>query len=155
MGQEIERKFMVAEEAWKLVQKPEGTFIKQGYLFNQDKKSCRVRISGGKAILNIKHSIDAVHRGEFEYEIPINEGLELLDAISENNIEKTRYRFPAGKHTWEVDVFSGANIGLIVAEIELDTADEAYEKPVWIAAEVTGDERYLNTNLAVMPFSMW
>lgn len=155
MGKEIERKFLVDEPLWNEVTKPEGTKIKQGYLFNQGNKSCRVRIAGQKAILNIKHKIDDLHRGEFEYEIPFADGLDLLENISENNIEKTRYEFPLGIHTWEVDVFEGANTGLVVAEIELDSADEPFEKPLWVTQEVTEDEKYLNTNLAVNPFSKW
>lgn len=155
MGKEIERKFLVDQTILKEVKKPEGIVIKQGYLFNQGNKSCRVRIAGGKAILNIKHRIDDLHRGEFEYEIPLADGLDLLENISENNIEKTRYEFPLGIHSWEVDVFEGANTGLIVAEIELASADEPFEKPSWVTEEVTDDEKYLNTNLAIHPFSKW
>lgn len=156
MPTEIERKYLVRKEQWDLIQKPLPKHIVQGYLFNVGHKSCRIRIvNHSKAILNIKQEIDALHRNEFEVQLPLEEARNLLEIMAEGFIEKQRYEFWEGRFIWEVDVFGGNNEGLIVAEIELGHADECYEKPEWLGEEVTHDKRYLNTNLAIRPFKIW
>lgn len=155
MATEIERKFLVHPEGWEAFEKPAGQKLEQGYLFEAGNQSCRVRIAGTKAWLNIKKLQDALHRLEFEYEIPIQEAQDLLKELSISRLEKTRYKIPYAGFLWEVDVFAGANEGLIVAEIELQNAETPFEKPDWVAAEVTHDFRYLNTHLAANPFSNW
>lgn len=153
---EIERKFLVDKASWELLQKPSPRYIVQGYLFNTGNKSCRIRVVDNSiAVLNIKQEIDALHRHEVEVQIPLDEAKLLLANMAEGFIEKQRYEFSYGDLVWEVDVFTGNNFGLIVAEVELLDANILFEKPDWIAAEVTHDRRYLNTNLAFKPFSSW
>jgi CYTH domain-containing protein len=155
MATEIEKKFLIHPNKWIATPKPEGQWLLQGYLFEENYKSCRVRIAGNRAWINIKKMQDALHRLEFEYEIPVPDATDLLNELSISRIEKTRYNIPFKGHLWEVDVFAGANEGLIVAEIELKHADADFEKPDWVADEVTYDVRYLNTQLAQHPFSSW
>ena len=152
MGVEIERKFLVNEK-WK----PEGRSIhvKQGYLPGTGPMLVRVRQEDSRAFLTLKGRTEGVTRSEYEYEIPMTDAGELLARCAEPIIEKTRYLIPSGKHTWEVDVFFGANEGLIVAEIELSDENEPFDKPVWVGAEVSGDPRYYNSNLASRPYSEW
>jgi adenylate cyclase len=95
-------------------------------------------------------------RSEFEYEIPLGDALEMLDSLCKKPlIEKVRYTLAAGPHTWEIDVFEGDNAGLVVAEIELGHADEAFDRPTWLGNEVTGDPRYFNSNLVTKPYRAW
>ena len=94
-------------------------------------------------------------RKEYEYEIPLDEGLEILNAFTTSGTEKMRYEIPFAGKKWEVDVFSGDNAGLIVAEIELKSEDEAFEKPDWVTTEVTYDGRYTNASLSVHPYKDW
>ncbi len=155
MATEIERKYLVHPERWEACEKPAGQKLEQGYLFEADHQSCRVRIAGAQAWLNIKKMQDALNRLEFEYEIPLEDAQQLLKDLSISRLEKTRYKIPCAGYEWEVDVFAGANEGLIVAEIELTNADAIFEKPDWVASEVTHDFRYLNTHLAAHPFSSW
>ncbi len=154
MGKEIERKFLVdtRSTAWK----QSGTGYRQGYLSTHKQRTVRVRTVGDRGILTIKGITQGASRSEFEYSIPHNEATQMLDELCETPlIEKTRYLIPQGKHTWEIDEFHGENQGLVVAEIELESEDEAFDKPDWVEKEVTGDIRYYNSRLVQMPYSKW
>ena len=130
--------------------------MRQGYLNNEKRCSVRVRISGDEAHLNIKGATIGAKRLEFEYPIPLEQASIILDSLSVGPlIEKVRYLIPQGHLTWEIDVFSGDNAGLVVAEIELSDADEAFDIPTWIGEEVTHDTRYYNTRLSREPYSTW
>ncbi|MNQ93266.1 CYTH domain protein [compost metagenome] len=129
--------------------------IRQGYLQTDPNKTIRVRTKGNQGYLTIKGKAVGASRLEFEYEIPVDEANELLDKFCSNLIDKTRYDVVHEGKTWEVDVFSGLNEGLIVAEIELTSEEETYTLPVWVGENVTSDMRYANSNLAVTPFSNW
>jgi adenylate cyclase len=155
MGVEIERKFLVDHEKWGLLNKPEGTHYRQGYILSNAGQTIRVRVSDKQAYLNMKSKVSQVSRKEYEYEIPLADGLEILDAFTKNGTEKVRYRIPFAGKIWEVDVFMGDNSGLIVAEIELKSEDEKFEKPGWVTTEVTDDDRYTNASLAIHPFKDW
>ena len=126
MAEEIEHKFLLQNNDWKNdINK--STDYKQGYLISDNKRSVRIRISNNKAWLNIKSATIGTYRQEFEYEIPINEGIDILHNLCEKPIiEKTRYFVVYKQHTWEIDVFSGDNAGLIVAEIELSKIGEPF-----------------------------
>ncbi|MCH8543060.1 MAG: CYTH domain-containing protein [Alcanivorax sp.] len=153
MGMEIERKFLVRNTAM-LANQP-GLTLRQGYLSHTPEATVRVRIQGDQAWLTVKGRNDGARRAEFEYTVPVADALEMLALCSAGRIEKTRYRLPAGEHVWEVDVFHGDNDGLIVAEIELNHEDDAFELPAWIGEEVTGDARYYNSQLSQTPFCSW
>ncbi len=131
MAIEIERKFLVANDEWKRSVVSEAV-LKQGYLANQANASVRVRIDGDKANLNIKSITIGIKRAEFEYEVPLDDAEEMLAKVAERPfIDKIRYKVKCGEHIWELDVFAGENSGLVVAEIELDSEDEAFELPAW------------------------
>lgn len=157
MGVEIERKFLVTQAVQALL--TEGTEYQQGYLAENDRLTVRARLAGDAGRLTIKSAGrgGAVPvRAEFEYEVPAEDVRSMLDTLVAGPvIRKTRYRLQHGAHLWEVDVFAGDNAGLIVAEIELSAVDEDFERPSWLAEEVTEDPRYLNVNLAKRPYSQW
>ena|ERR1700761_9777246 len=155
MGVEIERKFLVDHEKWDQLTKPEGTHYRQGYLLNNEQETIRIRISDKAGFLNLKSRVSQVSRKEYEYEIPLKDGIEILEAFTKNGTEKTRYAIPFEGKIWEVDVFAGDNSGLIVAEIELEDENEKFKKPIWVTNEVTDDNRYTNACLAVYPFKDW
>lgn len=149
MLQEIERKFLVngsfEEEAFKAVH------IVQGYLSRVPERVVRIRIKDQKGFITIKgkNNASSATRFEWEKEIPLDEARRLLELCEPGVIDKTRYLInnTDGKHTWEVDVFHGANDGLVIAEIELGDENESFDKPEWLGEEVTGDQRYYNSNL--------
>lgn len=154
MGVEIERKFLVDGEAWRTL--GAATLLRQGYLSADPARTVRVRIDGERAFLTIKGKSVGASRGEWEYPIPVAEAAQLLDGLCQQPlVEKVRRRIAVGPHTWEVDEFLGANAGLVVAEIELASEDEVFDKPDWIGREVTGDTRYFNSNLIRHPYSQW
>lgn len=154
MGKEIERKFLVIGEAWRGL--AQGTLYRQGYLNSAKERTVRVRTVGDRAFLTIKGLTVGASRVEYEYEIPFEYGNFLLDNLAEKPIiEKKRYRIPQGKFVWEIDEFFGENQGLIVAEIELESEDEAFDRPEWAGQEVTGDPRYFNSNLIRHPYTRW
>lgn len=155
MGIEIERKFLVDQEAWQHVEKPEGVHYQQGYIPSDDNCTVRVRIAGTHGYITLKGRTKGISRSEFEYEIPLADAEAMLQQFTQNGTEKIRYKFPAGNRVWEVDEFLGSNKGLIVAEIELQDEHEGFEKPDWITDEVTDDMRYANSNLAIRPFIEW
>lgn len=155
MGREIERKFLVLRDLWH--PGPAGGIrYRQGYLSTDPDRIVRVRTSGDHAWLTVKGITRGVSRSEYEYAIPPKDAEEMLDHICiQPLIEKVRHVVPVGDHRWEVDVFSGANSGLIVAEIELPHADAWFERPSWLGADVSGDPRYFNSNLIIHPYSRW
>lgn len=155
MASEIERKFLVTGDAWKEQVSRQADY-RQGYLSGTDKSSVRVRVSDSHAWLNIKSATLGVQRTEYDYEIPLADALEMLENFCAGAvIEKTRYYVPHQGHTWEVDVFAGANAGLVVAEIELDDENEAFVRPDWAGEEVSHDPRYYNVCLVSHPYSEW
>lgn len=154
MAKEIERKFLVKGDAWRALDK--GTTYRQGYLNSAKERTVRVRTAEDKAFLTIKGLTLGATRAEYEYAIPFDEGKAMLDALAEKPlIEKKRYKIPAGDLTWEIDEFLGDNAGLIVAEVELKSEDQAFDRPAWLGDEVTGDTRYYNANLIKKPFRRW
>jgi adenylate cyclase len=154
MAKEIERKFLVKGDAWRALAK--GTTYRQGYLNSAKERTVRVRTAEDKAFLTIKGLTLGATRAEYEYAIPFDEGKAMLDALAEKPlIEKKRYKIPAGDLTWEIDEFLGENAGLIVAEVELTSEDQAFDRPAWLGDEVTGDTRYYNANLIKKPFTRW
>jgi adenylate cyclase len=155
MGLEIERKFLLKNDDWRSLADA-GTAYRQGYLVGSKHASVRVRIEGEVARLNIKSATLGIRRQEYEYSIPMDEAEEMLDTLCEQpQIEKTRYKLMHGAHLWEIDVFAGANAGLVVAEVELGSEDEALELPEWIGEEVSADPRYYNVSLVKHPYSAW
>lgn len=155
MGIEIERKFLVSHGPWEELEKPLGEFYRQGYLLTDPQKTIRVRQTSDKGFLTIKGVSIGATRAEYEYEVPFEEAKEMLDQFSIAELSKVRYKISIGNHIWEVDVFSGKNHGLIVAEIELKKEDETFDLPDWIDREVTGEEKYYNSNLVIQPYSDW
>ncbi len=154
MPKEIERKFLILNETWR--EGAQGVSYRQGYLCRDKERVVRLRAAGDKAFLTVKGLTVGASRAEYEYEIPLADCLVMLDTLAEKPlIEKTRYRIPYAGLIWEVDEFFGENSGLIVAEVELEQEDQTLAKPPWIGEEVTGDPRYYNSNLMVLPFSRW
>lgn len=155
MAQEIERKFRVTGDFRAQVAKE--TRIVQGYLCSVPERTVRVRIKGTKGYLTIKGigSASGASRYEWEREIPVEEADQLLAICEPGVIDKIRYQVPVGPHTFEVDEFHGENEGLTVAEVELSSEDEAFGRPDWLGAEVTGDARYYNSMLMKTPYTTW
>ncbi len=154
MAVEIERKFLVVEDSWREL--AEGTSYRQGYLSTVKERTVRVRTIDDKGYLTIKGITIGATRAEYEYEIPAADANEMLDTLCEQPIiEKKRYKIPRDGFTWEIDEFGGVNEGLIVAEIELESEDQAFDKPGWVGEEVTGDPKYFNSNLIANPFTAW
>jgi adenylate cyclase len=154
MATEIERKFLV--KTLPDVEPLEGSPMIQGYLRADDGAAVRVRITEAGAFLNIKGPTRGISRAEFEYAIPPAEARSMLDSLCVGRpIEKVRYRIRHGGHVWELDVFSGDNQGLVIAEVELTRDDEVPDLPEWVGREVSGDARYYNAALALHPFSQW
>lgn len=152
MAVEIERKFLVDKEKWNALPKPQSKAIRQGYITTEPEKTIRVRITGNEAYLTIKGKTTGFSRTEIECNIPVTTAAETLQHFSTSEIDKERYEIPYGQHIWEVDVFHGKNEGLILAEIELEDEAAIFEKPDWVAAEVTDDPRYYNARLSLHPF---
>ena len=155
MAQEIERKFLVVGDYKPLAVK--HTRITQGYLSSVPERTVRVRIKGDKGFITIKGigSQSGASRYEWEKEIPVEEVNELLKICEPGVIDKIRHLVKVGNHTYEVDEFFGENQGLTVAEIELSSEDEAFDKPSWLGSEVTGDARYYNSMLMKNPYTKW
>ena len=156
MAHEIERKFLVTSNAYKNIATKVIRII-QGYLSSVPERTVRVRIKGKSGFITIKGAgnISGVSRYEWEKEIPTSEVEELLKICEPGVIDKTRYEVKVGKHTYEIDEFHGENEGLIVAEIELSSEDEHFEKPEWLGKEVTGEVKYYNSMLMKNPFTKW
>lgn len=155
MALEIEKKFLVTDERWRAAAGP-GVRYRQGYMTEGGPASVRVRIGGARAHLNIKSATLDQQRLEYEYEIPLDEAEEMLERLClKPLVEKTRYEVEYGGRTWEVDVFEGDNEGLVVAELELESRDEAFERPPWVGDEVSDDPRYYNVCLVKHPYKDW
>lgn len=155
MAQEVERKFLVRDDRWRSDVEQSIHQI-QGYLGNTDNCSIRIRIAGDQANLNIKSATLGITRQEYDYPIPLAEAREILDQLCiKPVIEKTRHLVRLGHHTWEIDEFAGENAGLIVAEVELGSADETFDKPPWAGDDVSDDPRYYNVCLVDNPYKNW
>ena len=152
MATEIEKKFLLKEGV-----RPSGTAMKccQGFLSRAKERTVRVRTVNDKGYLTIKGIAVGASRPEFEYEIPYQDALELLDICEKPLIEKNRYRVEEGGVVWEIDEFFAENKGLIIAELELESENQEFEKPDWVGEEVTGDPRYYNANLIKNPYTKW
>ena len=156
MALEIERKFLVKDDSYKRMAY-HASRIAQGYICSSRGRTVRVRIREDKGYLTIKGPSDqqGLGRYEWEKEIPLGEAQELMKLCEPGMIDKTRYLVRAGKHVFEVDEFYGENEGLTIAEVELESEDESYEKPDFVGDEVTGDVRYYNSFLMKKPFCSW
>lgn len=151
---EIERKFLVVSDAYKREAHAKHN-IAQGYLNSDPERTVRIRIKGESGFLTIKGKGNAsgTTRFEWETELPLFEAKPLFDLCEAGAIQKIRYEVKSGKHVFEVDEFAGNNAGLVIAEIELTDENEPFEKPNWLGAEVTGDERYYNAYLSRNPYN--
>jgi len=159
MAIEIERKFLIKNDDWK-THVTETHVIKQGYLQSgldaSQKSSVRIRISNKRANINVKSAELSAIRQEFEYSIPLHDAEQMLKTLCSGVIiEKTRYYVPYESHLWEIDVFSGENKGLQMAEVELGSLDEHFEKPAWLGQEVSQEKRYYNNYLLKHPYYKW
>jgi adenylate cyclase len=159
MGVEIERKFLLKDSSWK--RGARGLRLRQAYLSTDPDRTVRVRMTEHEpgryqAWLTIKGRSNGPVRAEYEYPIPADQASAMIDTLClEPAIEKIRYRVDHQGDVWEIDEFAGANAGLVVAEIELDTADQRFVVPPWLGVEVTDDPRYTNARLVSLPFSRW
>ena len=152
---ETERKFLVKDDGYK-AQAVRSYRIRQGYIAHDSGRTVRVRIRDDKGFLTIKGpSIILGSRPEWEKEISLQEAEELFLLCKPGSVDKTRWIVPAGKRFFEIDEFFGENEGLVMAEIELGSPDEPFERPSWLGEEVTEDERYYNGYLARNPFKNW
>lgn len=157
MAKEIERKFLVSDlgAARASFDRP-GRKVVQGYLNLAPARTVRVRVVDDvEAWLTVKGRTEGVSRDEFEYAVPVADALQMLGLCEGSLVTKTRLRPRVGAHVWDVDIFEGDNAGLVVAEIELTHADEAFERPAWLGEEVSGDRRFVNSALATRPFCQW
>jgi CYTH domain-containing protein len=151
---EIERKFLITGGAWR--GRGTSTVFRQGYLSTVKERTVRVRVAGDQGSITIKGITIGATRTEFEYPIPFTDADAMLDELCEQPIiEKTRHVVEFDGTIWEIDEFAGVNEGLIVAEVELDSADQEFTLPRWIGDEVTDDPRYFNANLIAHPYSEW
>ena len=154
MATEIERKFLVRDDSWRGLGK--GSHYRQGYLSTEAGRTVRVRVADGRGYLTIKGKTVNATRAEYEYVIPLQDANEMLDELCARPlIEKTRYRIEHRGLVWEVDDFEGENAGLVIAEVELDSVEQAVALPAWVGEEVTAELRYYNANLIANPYSRW
>ena len=153
MAVEIERKFLLKDGSWR-----DGvvrtTRMVQGYL-GGERCSVRVRLEGDEARLNVKSRVPGPVRSEYEFAIPHRDAEAMLAEFCPERVEKLRHEVAVGAHTFEVDEFLGENAGLVVAEIELEREDAAFERPAWLGREVTEETRYYNAALAQHPYARW
>ena len=154
MPKEIERKYLVVGDSWR--QHATGTDYRQGFLSTEKERVVRIRVAGKTGFVTIKGISTGVTRTEFEYEIPLEDAETMLEELCfKPLIEKTRYRITYKDLVWEVDEFHGDNQGLIVAEVELASEDQAIALPEWVGIEVSSDSKYFNSNLILNPYSQW
>lgn len=153
---EIERKFLVTSDKYK-TEAFKSSEIKQGYLNSHPGRTTRIRIQDKKAFITIKgkSSESGLSRFEWEKEISVEEALELLKLCEPGAIEKVRYLVKSKEFTFEIDEFSGSNQGLVIAEIELLSEEDIFEKPNWLGEEVTGNNNYYNSQLCINPYTNW
>ena len=155
MAHEIERKFLLVNDDWRR-SVSHSVRMCQGYLATTEAVSIRIRQEGEQAFLNLKSATLGITRDEFEFPLPVAGALEVLHRFCAGRcIDKTRHYVPMGQHLWEIDEFAGANAGLIVAEIELTSEDELFERPAWLGREVSLERRYYNVCLVDQPYSAW
>lgn len=148
MAQEIERKFLVRNDGWKALAQS-SSLLRQGYLSSNSKATVRVRSWDDKqAALTLKGKSSGMTRAEYEYDIPMDDAREMLEMAQPHVLEKRRHLVPIGGLTWEVDVFEGRHAGLVIAEVELTSEDQAVDLPDWVGIEVTDDDRYYNASLS-------
>jgi adenylate cyclase len=154
MPREIERKFLLKNDAWRALAHRSET-MRQGYLASGNGVSVRVRIAGDEARLNIKAGGLVASRQEYEYAVPLDEARELLALAEGPLVEKTRHHVSHDGFDWEIDEFHGDNLGLVVAELELEREDEPFPRPPWLGIEVTHLQRYYNVRLVTRPYRTW
>ena len=155
MALEIERKYLVKNDSWREAVESQQ-HVMQGYVAARANATVRVRVKGERAYLTVKGPSAGIGRSEYEYEIPVADGEAMLRELSATPlVEKTRYGVRCGEHLWDLDVFEGANAGLVMAEVELSREDETFVLPAWAGEEVSGDPRYYNANLARRPYRGW
>lgn len=156
MAIEIERKFLITSEAFK-AEAFNRYYIKQGFLNSNPERTVRVRLKKDKGILTVKgkSTSNGLSRFEWEKAVSKKEAEALLSVCEEGIIDKIRYEVKVGNHIYEVDVFSGDNQGLIIAEVELNSETERFKKPDWLGEEVTGDVKYYNSSLSKFSFKNW
>ena len=154
MPTEIERKFLLTTEGWRMGI-TQSLRIAQGYLSRDPERTVRVRICGENAFMTIKGKTEGISRTEIEFPLPLENAHELIPLCFQPLIDKTRHIVLHEGSRWEIDEFHGANIGLIVAEIELEAEDTAFARPDWLGEEVSHDFRYTNASLSERPFSEW
>lgn len=155
MPLEIERKFLLLGDAWR-AEVTRSVEMRQGYLSGEHSRaSVRVRLEGEDARLNIKAAVIGSARAEYDYAVPVEHAREILATLCVGVLEKRRHYVERDGVVWEIDEFLGANAGLIVAEVELRSVDQAVIRPAWIGAEVTDDRRYYNHYLALHPYASW
>ena len=152
MGVEIERKFLVVGGAWR---QGSGVRIRQGYLCGEADATVRVRIKGDAAFLTVKGRTQGISREEYEYAIPPADAERLLALCGPRLIDKVRRVVAVDGFRWEVDEFRGRNGGLVLAELELASEDQAFTRPAWLGAEVSADPRYYNAYLSLHPYREW
>lgn len=152
MAVEIERKFLVVGDGWRTA---DGVLYRQGYLNRDQARTVRVRLAGAQAFLTIKGKTEGISRAEFEYAIPVDEAYDLLALCDGTLIEKIRHKIAYAGLIWEVDEFLGDNAGLVVAEVELHTADQQPELPDWVGKDVSDNPKYYNSCLANYPYLSW
>ena len=153
MGTEIERKFLVTDPS--VIDGVSGAVLRQGYLSRVPERSVRVRHAGDRAFVTVKGASVGPTRAEWEWEIPVEDAEGMLAICDGPILEKTRHLIDVAGRSWEVDVFAGPNAGLIMAEVELETADDVVVLPPWVGREVTHDRRFYNASLAVSPIDTW
>lgn len=155
MALEIERKFLVTGDAWRQ-EVLRSLDMRQGYLAGEGGlASVRVRLEGDDARLNIKAAVIGAARAEYEYPLPVDEARQLLATLCVGTLEKVRHYVERDGLTWEIDEFLGANAGLVVAEVELMSIDQAFARPPWLGRELTDERRYYNHHLALHPYTTW
>jgi len=150
---EIERKFLVRGRPW--LDAESHLHLRQGYLASSARATVRVRVGPEMAWLTVKGPVNGISRDEYEFTIPRHDGEAMLALCGDAIVEKTRHHVTVGRHCWEIDVFEGANAGLVVAEIELEHEDETFVEPAWLGEEVSFDRRYRNSALSKRPYSTW
>ena len=156
MGVEIERKFLVKVSDLKNIKFTGVKMIKQGYLANSKEKSVRVRVDDNRAYITVKGGASGISKLEYEYDIPVSDATEMLERLTDGKlIEKKRHIVIIDNKVWEIDVFQGKNVGLIVAEVELKSENEKFTLPKWCGEEVSTNPKYINARLIENPYSEW
>ncbi len=154
MHREIERKFLVRNDGWR--GKAEPVLFRQGYIARTVDRTVRIRVAGNQGMITVKVKVGPISRHEFEYEIPLHDANELLNSLAPVEIiEKYRYTFSECGHVWEIDEFLGANSGLVIAEVELQSEEEEVELPAWVGEEVSKISEYFNASLVQSPYGSW